>query len=63
MYYRPPVCAFFVIDSNNTQPPAADQPILHTLGYVMHEGPHGIAKQDYPVFLKFMQMYLLPAGK
>ena len=50
-------------DLGTEQMPAADQPILHTLGYVMHEGPHGIAKQDYPVFLKFMQMYLLPAGK
>jgi hypothetical protein len=43
--------------------PAAGVPILNTLGYVMHEGPHGIMPQDYPIFLKFMQMHLLQGGK
>jgi hypothetical protein len=42
--------------------PAAGQPILHTLGYLMHEGGHGVMPQDWPVFLKFMQTYLHPAG-
>jgi hypothetical protein len=43
-----------------TQMPAAGQPILHPLGYVMHSGGHGVFPADWPVFLKFMQMYLLP---
>jgi hypothetical protein len=39
--------------------PAATQPVLSTLGYYMHAGPHGIMPQDWPVFLSFMQKHLL----
>ncbi len=40
------------------QMPAAGQPILHTLGYIMHAGGHGTIPADWELFLKFMQMHL-----
>jgi hypothetical protein len=39
--------------------PAAGEPVLSRLGYYMHEGGHGILRQDWPVFLAFMQKHLL----
>lgn len=41
--------------------PPAGQPILHTLGYYMHEGGHGTLPADWSVFLKFMDMHLRAA--
>jgi len=41
--------------------PAPGEPILHTLGFYMHKGGHGSAPEDWPVFLKFMQISLEPA--
>ena len=38
--------------------PAADQPIYTTLGYVMHEGGHGIQPQDWDYYLEFMKRHL-----
>lgn len=38
--------------------PAADQPIYHTLGYVMHEGGHGVMPQDWDYYLEFMKRFL-----
>jgi hypothetical protein len=38
--------------------PAAGTPILHTIGYFMHDGGHGTIPSDWDVFLKYMQMYL-----
>ncbi|MBQ9660608.1 MAG: acetylxylan esterase [Bacteroidales bacterium] len=38
--------------------PAAEQPIWHTLGYVMHEGGHGVLPQDWDYYLEFMKRYL-----
>ncbi len=38
--------------------PPAGQPILHTLGYLMHNGGHGIVPADWKVFLQFMRKYL-----
>ena len=38
--------------------PAAEQPIYHTLGYVMHEGGHGVLPQDWDYYLEFMKRYL-----
>jgi hypothetical protein len=38
--------------------PPAGQPILHTIGFYMHDGGHGALPQDWPVFLQFMQMHL-----
>jgi hypothetical protein len=42
------------------QMPPAGQPILHTIGYLMHTGGHGTVPSDWPVFLKFMQMHFQP---
>ncbi|MCR4860179.1 MAG: acetylxylan esterase [Bacteroidales bacterium] len=38
--------------------PAADQPIYSTLGYVMHEGGHGVMPQDWTYYLDFMKRHL-----
>ena len=38
--------------------PAADQPIYTTLGFVMHEGGHGIQPQDWDYYLEFMKRHL-----
>jgi hypothetical protein len=40
------------------QMPAANQPILHTLGYSMHTGGHGILPSDWDVYLRFLEMHL-----
>jgi hypothetical protein len=41
-----------------SQMPAAGQPIFHTIGYYMHEGPHGTMPGDWQYFLEFMDMHL-----
>lgn len=41
--------------------PAAGEPILNTLGYFMHEGGHGPAPTDWPIFLEFLKKHLLEA--
>ena len=38
--------------------PAPDQPYYTTLGYVMHEGGHGIMPQDWTYYLEFMKRHL-----
>ena len=38
--------------------PAPDQPIYSTLGYVMHEGGHGVMPQDWTYYLEFMKRHL-----
>lgn len=38
--------------------PKAEQPIFNTLGYVMHEGGHGVLPQDWGYYLDFMKLYL-----
>jgi len=40
------------------QMPAAGQPIFHTIGYYMHDGPHGTMPGDWKYFLEFMDMHL-----
>ncbi|MBP8304087.1 MAG: acetylxylan esterase [Phycisphaerae bacterium] len=40
-------------------PPAGD-PILHTVGFLMHEGGHGMVDTDWDVFIRFMEMHLKP---
>jgi len=39
--------------------PQAGEPILHTLGYLMHAGGHGAIKSDYEVFIKFIRIHFL----
>ncbi|MGB3802023.1 MAG: hypothetical protein WA952_19540 [Lewinella sp.] len=39
--------------------PGPGEPILHDLGYYMHDGGHGPAPEDYAVFVTFMQQHFL----
>jgi hypothetical protein len=39
--------------------PKAGEPILHDLGYVMHDGGHGVVPSDYDVYTRFFAMHLL----
>jgi hypothetical protein len=43
---------------DTAQMPAAGAPILHTLGYFMHSGGHGIIPSDWEYFYKFLEMHL-----
>jgi hypothetical protein len=38
--------------------PPAGEPILHDIGFYMHDGGHGPDPSDWDVILKFMQMHL-----
>jgi hypothetical protein len=40
--------------------PPAGQAILHTIGYEMHAGGHGMAPSDWDVYVQFMKMHLKP---
>ena len=40
--------------------PGANQPILHDLSYLMHEGGHGTLPSDWPVYIDFLKMHLKP---
>ena len=42
-----------------TKFPAAGEPILHDIGYVMHDGGHGTVPSDFDVYIKFMEMHLM----
>jgi hypothetical protein len=38
--------------------PATGKPLMNTLGYLMHDGPHGVLPADWPVFLDFLDQHL-----
>jgi hypothetical protein len=38
--------------------PQADEPVLHDIGFYMHDGGHGTNPSDWDVIFKFMQMHL-----
>lgn len=38
--------------------PGTDRPIYNTLGYVVHEGGHGVMPQDWNYYLDFLKLYL-----
>jgi hypothetical protein len=38
--------------------PRAGEPILNTLGYLMHDGGHGTVPSDWGVFLQFLKKHL-----
>jgi hypothetical protein len=40
--------------------PAADQSIMHTIGYRMHAGGHGTIPGDWPYIIDFMTMHFHP---
>lgn len=42
--------------------PAPNVPVLHDLGYLMHEGGHGTIPADWPVFIDFLKMHLAPGS-
>ena len=42
--------------------PPAGTPILHDIGYYMHNGGHGTMPADWDIFLKFIDMHLHPGN-
>ncbi len=38
--------------------PATGKPLMTDLGYLMHDGPHGVMPADWPVFLDFLDAHL-----
>lgn len=46
------------LDTDNW--PGAGQPILHDLGYSMHEGGHGMVSSDWSIYIQFLKMHLHP---
>ena len=40
--------------------PGANEPILHDLSYLMHDGGHGMVPSDWDVYVKFLKMHLHP---
>jgi hypothetical protein len=38
--------------------PRLREPTMNTLGYLMHDGGHGVLPADWPVFLDFMDRHL-----
>lgn len=45
-------------DLGTDEMPPAETPIFNTLGYVMHDGGHGVLPQDWDYYLEFMKLYL-----
>lgn len=45
-------------DLGTDEIPAAGRPILNTLGYVMHDGGHGMVPSDWDVYVEFMKKHL-----
>jgi hypothetical protein len=42
------------------QLPPPGKPILHDIGYEMHDGGHGMVPSDWDVYLQFMKMHFQP---
>ncbi|HXJ41263.1 MAG TPA: hypothetical protein VNH18_18420 [Bryobacteraceae bacterium] len=40
-----------------TNLPAAGKPILHDMGFLTHEGGHGMIPSDWDVFLQFLNLH------
>lgn len=43
--------------------PNPGEPILHDIGYLMHDGGHGTVPSDFDTYLNFLQMHFLRATK
>ncbi|MDE1176566.1 MAG: acetylxylan esterase [Edaphobacter sp.] len=41
--------------------PKAKEPVLHDLGYYMHDGGHGMVAGDWEIYVRFLKMHLQPA--
>ena len=39
--------------------PSAGEPILHDVGYLMHDGGHGTVPSDFDVYIRFLKMHLM----
>jgi hypothetical protein len=39
--------------------PRPGEPILHDLGYIMHDGGHGTVPSDFDVYIRFIEMHLM----
>jgi hypothetical protein len=39
--------------------PRAGEPILHDVGYIMHDGGHGTVPADFDVYIRFIEMHLM----
>ncbi|MBI4892704.1 MAG: acetylxylan esterase [Acidobacteria bacterium] len=42
-----------------TKFPAAGEPILHDLGYSMHDGGHGTVPADFGIYIRFMRQHFM----
>jgi hypothetical protein len=40
--------------------PAAKEPVLHDIGYYMHDGGHGMIPSDWDIYVQFLKMHLHP---
>jgi hypothetical protein len=40
--------------------PAPKEPVLHDMGYYMHDGGHGMVASDWDVYLQFLKSHLHP---
>jgi hypothetical protein len=45
---------------DTTEMPSAGQAIMHDIGYLMHDGGHGVIPLDWDTYLEFMKMHLHP---
>jgi hypothetical protein len=41
-------------------PLVVGQALLSRLGYLMHDGPHGVPPSDWPVFLDILDAHVKP---
>lgn len=39
--------------------PKPGEPILHDIGYLMHDGGHGTVPSDFDVYIRFIEMHLM----
>jgi hypothetical protein len=40
--------------------PVAKEPVLHDIGYYMHDGGHGMIPSDWDIYVQFLKMHLHP---
>ncbi|MCW5965969.1 MAG: acetylxylan esterase [Bryobacterales bacterium] len=45
-----------------TRFPQAGEPVLHDIGYYMHDGGHGTVPSDFEIYIRFMRMHLMRQG-
>ena len=40
--------------------PKIGEPVLHDMGYFMHDGGHGVLPGDWAIYIDFLKMHLHP---